>query len=84
MSETSLGYKDVFHKLEGDIEMEVIDAIRNRRSIRGFKPKPVSREILEEILNISLWAPSSRNQQSWEFAVLGGSAMDKVKTNFGK
>lgn len=58
--------------------MEVIDAVLNRRSIRGFKPDPVPRKVLEEILEVCRWAPSSRNTQPWEIHVLGGEMMEKV------
>lgn len=59
--------------------MDVIEAIRSRRSIRGFKPDPVPRKIIEEILETSLWAPSARNTQSWGFAILGGKMMNQLK-----
>jgi len=59
--------------------MEIIDAIRSRRSIRSFKPDPVPRETLEELLDICRWAPSGGNVQPWHFAVLGGEVLDKVK-----
>ena len=59
--------------------MEVIEAIRNRRSIRSFKPDPVPRKVLEELLDVCRWAPSGGNIQPWHFAVLGGKVLDKVK-----
>jgi len=59
--------------------MEVIEAIRSRRTIRGFKPDPVPREVLEELLETCRWAPSSQNTQSWELAILAGDVMAKVK-----
>ena len=59
--------------------MEVIEAIRNRRSIRGFKPDPVPRKVLEELLETCRWAPSPRNMQTWELAILGGKVMAEVK-----
>lgn len=59
--------------------MEIMEAIRTRRSIRVYKPGPVPREVMEELLEACLWAPSSRNQQSWEFAVLAGEVMQKAK-----
>lgn len=59
--------------------MEIIEAIRTRRSIRSFKPDPVPREILEELLDACRWAPSARNAQPWRFAVLGGETFEKVK-----
>ena len=59
--------------------MEIIEAIRRRRSIRSFKPEPVPREILEELLDACRWAPSARNAQPWRFAVLGGEFFKQVK-----
>ncbi|MFC2066144.1 nitroreductase [Chloroflexota bacterium] len=59
--------------------MEAIEAIRNRRSIRSFKPDPVPRKILEELLETCRWAPSSSNTQPCELAVLGGKVIDDVK-----
>ena len=60
--------------------MEVIEAIRNRRSIRGFKPEPVPRKVLEQLLDTCRWAPSAQNIQTWEMAILGGKVMAEVKT----
>ena len=59
--------------------VEIIDAIRTRRSIRAFRPDPVPREVLEELLDVCRWSPSGRNAQPWHFAVLGGKALDEVK-----
>jgi nitroreductase len=59
--------------------MEVIEAIRSRRSIRSFKPDPVPKEVLEELLDACRWAPNSSNTQPWEFAVLGGKAIEEAK-----
>ena len=59
--------------------MEILEAIQNRKSIRDFKPDPVPREILENILEISLRAPSGVNKQPWELAVLTGPVLEKVK-----
>ena len=59
--------------------MNVIDAIRKRKSIRGYKPDPVSRGILEEILEIATRAPSSMNTQPWQIAVLAGDVLDNIR-----
>ncbi len=59
--------------------MEILDAIQTRRSIRAFRPEPVPREVLAELLNVCRWAPSGRNTQPWHFAVLGGAELDEVK-----
>ena len=58
--------------------MNILEAIRGRRSIRSFKTTPVPKKILEEVLDSSRWAPSGSNTQPWEFAVLGGKVMEEV------
>ena len=59
--------------------MELEKAITTRRSIRGFKPAPVPKKLLLEILDIARWAPSGRNYQPWEIAVVGGPVLDELK-----
>lgn len=41
-----------------------IENMKTRRSVRKFKPDTVSREILDEIIEAGLYAPSGRNMQS--------------------
>jgi len=62
--------------------MEIIEAIRTRRSIRSFKPDPVPKKVLEELLDIARWAPSGGNAQPWYFVVLGGKVLDEVRARF--
>jgi nitroreductase len=59
--------------------MDVIETIRTRRSIRVFKPDPVPKNVLQELLDVSRWAPSGGNVQPWYFEVLAGDALAKVK-----
>ncbi len=47
--------------------MEVLEAIKTRRSIRRYKKGPVPEKILEQILEVGRWAPSASNSQPWEF-----------------
>lgn len=44
--------------------------LRSRRSIRTYKDKPVPREILEQLLDISRWAPSAKNAQPTKWLVI--------------
>jgi nitroreductase len=60
--------------------MELVEAVTTRQSIRGYKPDPVSRETILEILNIARWAPSGMNTQPWEFAVVAGPVLDEIIT----
>ena len=59
--------------------MDVIEAIKTRRSVRAYKSTPVPKELLKEILKVSLWAPSAGNIQPWEIVVMGGEPFDKLK-----
>lgn len=47
-----------------------LECLRSRRSIRRYRPEPISRPLLEEILTAAIWAPSAHNRQPWRFAVL--------------
>jgi len=59
--------------------MDVIEAIRTRKSMRGFRPDPVPKEVLRDILDIARRAPSSMNTQPWEITVVSGQALDNIK-----
>lgn len=47
--------------------------LRNRRSIRRFKPEPVPASVLTAILKTATYAPSAHNRQPWRFAVVTDS-----------
>jgi nitroreductase len=55
--------------------MDVYEAIRLRRSVRAFSPKPVDRETLARIFSAVRLAPSARNQQEWRFVAVTGQVM---------
>lgn len=48
----------------------VLQALRERRSIRKYTDEPVSREDLTAILEAGRWAPSGLNNQPWRFMVI--------------
>jgi len=48
----------------------VIEAIRKRRSIRSYEPKPIPRDILNTIIEAGNEAPSAMNSQPWRFVVV--------------
>jgi nitroreductase len=52
----------------------VDEAIRSRHSIRRFLAKPVSRELVSELLELASRAPSGTNVQPWKVYALAGSA----------
>ncbi|MEW6170564.1 MAG: nitroreductase family protein [Candidatus Omnitrophota bacterium] len=47
-----------------------LDIIKKRRSVREFQDKPISREVLENIIDLARFAPTARNIQPWEFIVI--------------
>ena len=59
--------------------MDVIEAVKKRKSIRGYKSDPVPKEVLEQILELASRAPSAMNTQPWEFTVLTGDVLEDVK-----
>ncbi|OPZ62509.1 MAG: NADH dehydrogenase [Firmicutes bacterium ADurb.Bin506] len=48
----------------------VIDTIKRRRAVRHYRPDPVAREVIEEIVDCGRLAPSARNDQPWDFVVV--------------
>jgi len=53
--------------------MEVIEAIKTRRSIRKYKTTPVDEKTVEQVLEAARWAPSWTNTQCWRFIVVRDS-----------
>jgi nitroreductase len=58
--------------------MNLLEAIENRKSIRQFKPDPLSRVMVQEILQAALRAPSAINTQPWECWVVGGKTLQQL------
>ncbi|MFC0243503.1 nitroreductase [Rhodopseudomonas telluris] len=59
--------------------MQYDDVVLGRRSIRGYKPDPVPRELIEEILTLAMRSPSSMNSQPWNFHVITGEPLDRIR-----
>ncbi len=53
--------------------------VASRRSIRGYKPDPVPKALLTEIVELAKRAPSSMNTQPWNFHVLTGAPLELVR-----
>ncbi len=50
--------------------MDVLEAIKERRSIRTFKNEDISAETVEKLIEAARWAPSAGNVQPWEFIIV--------------
>jgi len=59
--------------------MQFDDVILGRRSIRGYKPDPVPKALIAEIIGLAMRAPSSMNTQPWNFYVITGEPLDRIR-----
>ena len=55
------------------------EVVLGRRSIRGFKPEAVPKQLIREVLEIAMRAPSSHNTQPWNFYVVAGEPLDRIR-----
>lgn len=53
--------------------------VGQRRSTRGYKPDPVPRQLLEEIVELAKRAPSSMNTQPWHFHAVTGEPLERIR-----
>ncbi|WP_042880828.1 nitroreductase [Cupriavidus necator] len=57
---------------------EAVQAILNRRSIRRFLDRPVSNDVIRDVLRIAARAPSGTNIQPWHVHIVTGDARDRL------
>ncbi len=55
------------------------EVVLGRRSTRGYKPDPVPKALIKEIIEIAMRAPSSLNTQPWNFYVVAGAPLDRIR-----
>lgn len=56
----------------------MLQAILNRRSIRKYKDKNISKSDIEEIIRAGMSAPSSKNEQPWKFIIVSNDSKIKM------
>ncbi|HTP76341.1 MAG TPA: nitroreductase [Rhizomicrobium sp.] len=59
--------------------MNVVDALHARRSVRAFRPDPVPRQLVEELLRLASRAPSGTNVQPWKVHVVAGAVRQELE-----
>jgi len=59
--------------------VNIIEAIRTRKSIRDFTADPVPQHILRKIIEVAVRAPSAENSQPWEFTIVAGDILDTIR-----
>lgn len=58
--------------------MKVTEALTSRKSTRAFLDKEVSKELINQILQVAKTAPSGTNTQPWQVAVVSGNTKNKL------
>lgn len=58
--------------------MDVIECIKTRMSIRKFRPEPVPKDLLLNIIKTARWSPSYKNSQPWEIAIVSGDKKEAL------
>jgi nitroreductase len=65
-----------FFNFDKILYMNILDIIRNRRSVRVFQKKEIPEEVIEKLIEALIWAPSAGNLQSRKFYFIFN---DKIK-----
>jgi nitroreductase len=63
--------------------VDVESAIRTRRTHKAYRPEPVERPLLDELLELARWAPNHHLTNPWRFRVLGPRALADLKRAAG-
>jgi nitroreductase len=58
-------------------------AIRSRRTHKAYRPEPVDRQTLDELLELARWAPNHNLTNPWRFRVLGPRTLERLKEAAG-
>ncbi|HJX17911.1 MAG TPA: nitroreductase family protein, partial [Acidiferrobacterales bacterium] len=61
--------------------MDVLEAMRGRKSTRAYLDKPVARATVESILDAARWAPSGVDSQPWKVAVVSGTTKERISSD---
>jgi F420 biosynthesis protein FbiB-like protein len=63
--------------------VELLAALRSRRSIRRFVERPVPRALLDELLSLACLAPAPHHSRPWRFVVVGARAREPLAEAMG-
>jgi nitroreductase len=68
----------------GTTGIDVLEAIRTRRSTGKVRQEPLPREVIEELLEAASWAPNHHVTQPWRFVVIAGAAREALGEVMGR
>jgi nitroreductase len=60
-------------------EIGILAALDARRSVRGYLPDAVPRDVVAAVIEAALRAPTAMNTQPWRFTVLSGEPLERVR-----
>lgn len=60
-------------------DMRLVDAIRERRSVRGYLDRQIPQVVLDRIFELAQLAPSNCNVQPWKVYVATGALRDRLR-----
>jgi len=63
--------------------VDVDEAVRTRRTHKAYRPRPVPREVLDELFELARWAPNHNLTIPWRFRVIGPAALERLKAAAG-
>jgi nitroreductase len=63
--------------------MDTEEAIRTRRTHKAYRPEPLDRQMLDELLELARWAPNHHLTNPWVFRVVGPETLKKLKEAAG-
>ena len=69
-------------ELKPQAEFDISDFLASRRSTRDFRSDPVAPEIIDELLNDALTAPSWSNTRPFKVAIATGETRDRISAEF--
>ncbi len=55
--------------------MDLMEALKHRRSVRTFTDAPVATKTLEELVHAAILAPSANNAEHWHFTIIQNKAL---------
>ena len=63
-------------------KLSVMEVIQSRRTIFKFKPDPIPKDVLEDLLFAGIWAPNHHLTEPWRFTVIGEGAKLKLAERY--
>jgi nitroreductase len=54
------------------------EVIRGRRTLKGFRPEPIEPAVIDELLDLAVYAPNHHTTEPWRFVVIGPATIARL------